>query len=316
MSVQQVTYFALLACTPCVVDAAEALIANRWDLKARLEGITPRQRQAYEQLAKLRDYEAEQVNESGTLDYDYPKGNPMAALRDMGIRAIPALAEALDDGSSSKTSTREHGIYHNWKVNELVALLIRHISDHSFVVEDGQPVSLSEIASHRALIPEFQAQILRWYRANKDKTVEDRKIAEIGNGGGNAVRAAVWLGQKKSVKAVPFLMKQVERVLEESESSLSEAELAEISLALGRIGDPKGLPAVKKACEHLSYWLPRSPGSSATQKLFTAYQGLALLGQKKEALAELNQIYKEFRPKMEPHRKKEFEERLGEAAKW
>ena len=124
------------------------------------------------------------------------------------------------------------------------------------------------------------------------------------------------MGKKKSVKAVAPLTKQIEIVLDQHESSLTETELAEISLALGRIGDPQGLPAVKKACEHLSYWLPRSPGSGAVQDLFTAYHGLAMLGHKKEALAELKRIYKEFSPKMETQRTTEFEARLAEAANW
>ncbi len=115
---------------------------------------------------------------------------------------------------------------------------------------------------------------------------------------------------------MPFLVKHVETVLGQRESSLTETELAQISLALGQIGDAKGYPAVRKACGHLSEWLPRSPGSSAVQDLFRAYQGMALLGHKKEALAELKRIYKQYGPKMEPGRRKEYEARLTAAATW
>ena len=81
---------------------------------------------------------------------------------------------------------------------------------------------------------------------------------------------------------MPFLVRRVEMVLRGKENPQStENEIAAISYALGQIGDPKGLPAVKKACDHLSYWLPRSPGSGAVHDLFTAYHGLALLGHKK-----------------------------------
>ena len=329
MSVGKAIYFLSILCISHVVGAAEAPIANRWDPKAQREGITALQRKAYQQVAKLHNFKGWQMAEWGTVDYEFgvPAPNPMTTLRDMDIDVLPILVEALDDSTPTKTVNKlGTNIAHKpgwkpnvhvWKVNELVARLIRDITHHEFVLgELRSEVNLLNIEAHRDRIPEFQKQILEWYEQNKDKKPEERKIADLKSNLRSRLDAEIWLGKKKSIKAVPFLAKQIETVLEQRESSLTETELAEISLALGRIGDPKGLPAVKKACDHLSYWLPRSPGSSATQELFTAYHGLALLGQKKEAMAELNRIYGEFRPKMEPLRKKEFEERLGEAAKW
>ena len=62
--------------------------------------------------------------------------------------------------------------------------------------------------------------------------------------------------------------------------------------------------------------LPRAPWSGATRDLFRAYEGLALLGHKKEALAELERIYEKEKARMEPLRKKEFEQQLAAAEKW
>jgi hypothetical protein len=325
MSVQKTVFLISLLCVPCVVGVAESHPTNRWEAKAHKEDITDIQRKTYQQLARLHDFEGFQLDNWGTMDYlMVRRPNPMINLREMGIRVLPMLVEALDDSTPSKTVTRSGSSTttphrtHVWKVNELVARLIRDLTNHEFVLGDWQSgVSLYDVESHRDRIPEFQKEVLRWYKENKDKTPEDRKIAALDDNLHNRLDAARWLGKKKSIKAVPFLAKRVDAILRgKEESSSTQTELAEISLALGRIGDPKGLPVVQKACDHLSDVLPRSPGSSAVQELFTAFEGLALLGHKKDALAELNHIYSEFRPRMEILRKKEFEERLSEAEKW
>jgi hypothetical protein len=124
------------------------------------------------------------------------------------------------------------------------------------------------------------------------------------------------LGRKKVAAAVPFLVAAVDRVFRERDSSLTREELAEVSLALGRIGDRKGYAAVRKACDSLLQSQPRSPGSSAIQDLFKAYEGLALLGHKREALAELKRIYEQQGAKMEPLRRKEYQAQLSAAATW
>jgi hypothetical protein len=73
---------------------------------------------------------------------------------------------------------------------------------------------------------------------------------------------------------------------------------------------------VRKACDHLSQTLPTGPWSGAIEDLFTAYHGLALLGHKKEALAELKQIYEKQGAKMEPARRAEYKAQLAAAATW
>jgi len=320
MPLEKIAYFVSLVFIPYVVGAAEAPVANRWDAKARQAGITPLQRRAYQQLAKLHDFKAQQLTNWGHLYYVHPRPNPMTILRDMGMDVLPALAEALDDDTPTKTvivdtsggSPRGHEPY-VVKVNELVARLVRDITEYQFTVGD---IELRQIEAHRDLIPEFRKRILEWYKKNKDKTLEERKIENLNGDLQVRVMAESWLGQSRSVKAFPYLVTRIGAILGGREDSGTQSELAEVALALGRIGDPKGLPAVQKACDHLSDVLPRSPASGAIQELFTAYQGLALLGHKKEALVELKRIYKEYGAKMEAHRRTEFEVRLAEAAKW
>lgn len=245
----------------------------------------------------------------------------------MGVDVLPILAEALDDEAPTRTVTQlDTNAAHTrgwippvyvWKVNELVARLVRDIHQRKFVLgEWGDGVSLGQIGSHRNRIPEFQKQILQWYKENKDKTPEDRKIADLQSNLRNRLDAATWLGKKKSLKAVPALVKRVNTTLSERQSSSTAAELAEISLSIGRIGDAKGYAAVRKVCDSLSSWLPRFPASGAIQELFEAYEGLAPLEHKKEALAELKQIYEKQGAKMEPARRAEYQAQLTAAAAW
>ncbi len=304
--------------------AGDGPAVNRWDVTLHKKGVSREQRQAYEQLAKLHDFRGEQPDWADSVCYLYPKPNPMAALRDMGIRVVPVLAGALDDNTASKTVNRLRtnvdpwkGETHTWKVNELVGLLIRDITSHEFVLgEWGSGVHLRDIESHRGQIPEFTKQILEWYKRNKDRTPEERRIADLHSNLRNRLDAAAWLGKKKSTEAVVPLANRIETILAFGQDSSAEAELAEDTLALGRIGDPKGYAALRKACDSLSQSQPRSPGSSAIQDLFKAYEGLALLGHKKEALAELKRIYEQQGAKMEPLRRKEYQAQLSAAATW
>jgi hypothetical protein len=324
MSLSKLSCCVLLFCIPHVVGSTETSTVNRWDLKARQKGITPIQRQAYEQLAKLHDYRGEQLTQWDSVFYLHPRPNPMTNLRDMDVRAIPILAEALDDSTPTQTVNRLNanispwkGEVHIWKVNELVALLIRDIASHEFVLgEWGDGIHLRDINSHRDRIPEFRKRILEWYARNKDKTLEDRRIADLQSNLRNRLDATRWLGEKKSVKAIPHLARRIETTQGERQTSSTDAELAEISLALGRIGNTKSYPAVKKACEQLSVSSPNSPGSNAIRNLFRAYEGMAMLGHKKEALAELKRIYEKHGVKMEPATKAEYEKQLSAAATW
>jgi hypothetical protein len=148
-------------------------------------------------------------------------------------------------------------------------------------------------------------------------TLEDLKIVDYRFNPRNRVDAATWLGKKKSVKAVPILARGVELIVYGNWTySSAESELAAVSLALGQIAEPKGLPAVKKACDHLSSSFPTLTNAMAIPNLFTAYRGMALLGRKKEALAELKRIYEKQGAKMEPARKAEYEKQLSAAATW
>ena len=81
------------------------------------------------------------------------------------------------------------------------------------------------------------------------RTPEERMIAAILISPRSRLDAAKWLGDKKSVNAIPVLVRRIATILGNKEQSPStESELATISFALGQIGYLAGLPAVNRAC--------------------------------------------------------------------
>jgi len=252
--------------TPYVLDAADAPTANRWEIKAKQKGITDIQRRTYQELAAIHEYEY-RGGESGVSDASHPDGKrSLDRLYRMDFASLPFLAEALDDFAPTKVITLPRGNLANnavftpdgrrippqlyvWKVNELVARVITHVAMRGFSLgEWGHLASLSDINAHPDRIPELQKQIVEWYKNNKDRTLEERYLADLDSEPFRTRLAAeMWLGRHKSGNAVPLSVKRIDSVLGQRGSSLTQKELAELSFALGQIGDPKGFPAVKRA---------------------------------------------------------------------
>ncbi len=155
--IRKMSWFLLAVCITSAACEAKPPPANRWEVKSRKQGITPLQRRAYQQLAELRYFMGMQPCEWDIVRYQFIAPNAMTKLRDMGIDVLPILAEALDDSTPSETVNRIKpkvdpwtGKVHVWKVNELVALLIRDITNHTFVLgEWGDGAYLLDIEAHR-----------------------------------------------------------------------------------------------------------------------------------------------------------------------
>ncbi len=208
-------------------------------------------------------------------------------LRNLGLDALPFLAEALDDQTQTKVITPRGTTLPNttsegyklttWKVNELVAMVIQQIARRTFELgEWGDNASLSDINAYPNRIPELQKLVVEWYEENRGRTPEERYLADLRSEVfGTRLAAEMMLGWHKSVKAVTPLMRRVERILGSRQDSATQSELAEVSLALGRIGNSAAYPAVRKACDHLSRTLPRRPGrglSATSSELMKAWR--------------------------------------------
>lgn len=255
----------------------------------------------------------------------------MVALRDLGMDVLPLLVEALDDTTPTRTYTQRHGQVRDWRVNDLVALLIRRIADREFFIgEGGHPGELRgliEIAEHPELIPDFQKVIQDWYAGNHGRSVEETKLADLEGNILHRLDAMNWLGRERIKEAVPIISGRIEEILGAGHVSyLEERELAEAAYSLGLIGDRLALPAVKRTCEHFSEsvrraYLPDEQGRSASgvvrwRTLFQACQGMALLGEKDRAVAGLERMLLEHGGNMKEHDRAEFTRLLEDAEKW
>lgn len=305
---------------------------ERWVKKSQQPNLKPYEVEAYKQLARVHLCQFQQWNNRGAisiLSFEKESKEPMDVLHAMGLKVLPVLSEALSDDTPSQTvTTVRRSDKHVWKVNELVARLIRRLADREFVIgEWGPGKSVSDISHYPELTDKFQQLILKWYAENKDRTEEERKIADLESNLRNRLDAMIWLGKHQSRQAAPAIAKRIEQILDgDVVSSSTQAELAEASLALGRIGDVSARPAVKKACDHLSYWIYMSyrpieqgrsgHGSSQIANLFQAYHGMSLLGQKQEALTELERLFRKYGQEIEGFTREDYEKLLKEAENW
>jgi hypothetical protein len=250
---------------------------------------------------------------------------PADVLYRMGIDVLPMLVDALDDETPTKTVIESRIVGDAskvCKVNELAALLIVRVADRDFVVRNAtKDITIREIGAHAALAPEFKKAVVAWYDAFAKKSPVERKIADVNDGWfRNRLDAVTWLGEHKAAEGRAVIAAWVDGFYgdkKEHPSSLTRAEMATCALALGRIGDKKSLPQVRRVCQDISDEQAQRPADyNIAADLFMAYHGLSLLGAKPEAIKELTRLLAEYGSKMEPNDRKEYEKRLKEASGW
>jgi len=307
---------------------------ERWSKKALQQDLEPFQVEVYQQLSRIHKCQLQQIDHRGSisiLSFTKDKGSqtPLDILHSMGMKVLPILSEGLDDDTPSLTVTSSRWTEERvWKVNDLVARLICRITDREFVIgEWGGGFSLRNVGKHPELQAQFKERIMNWYDKNKSRTIEERKIADLQSNLRNRLDAIKWLGRHKSRLAAHNIVERIETILGGKEvSSSTQAELGEASIALGMIGDTAARPFVKEVCEHLSYWIymkyrpieqgRSGGGSQQIANLFRAYHGMALLDNKKQAIADLEGIWGKYNNEMEAYTRKEYEALLQKAKDW
>jgi hypothetical protein len=284
-------------------------------------------KRASQQLAKFRVARCTMWMNPGGFDILTIKAGsetPAKTLYNMGLDVLPALVDALDDNTPTAVvePSRTMGEARTWRVNELVARLIVRIAQHRFVIGEFPNESLLSwhIGKHPNLVPQFKRLVLAWYEENRDRTLEERKIADVSDPWfRNRLDAVEWLGEHKVFKARLAIVQYIDSIFASKErNSLRDAEMAESALALGQIGDKRSLPEVQRVCEYLARRLKEHgvTGSMDVSTLFQAYQGRALLGEKFESLQELHALYDQCAKRMEALDRNEYQERMKKAEKW
>lgn len=292
----------------------------RWRLRAEQPGLTPFQKKAYAQMALL------------CFQRDVYHSAPVQTLGRMGLNVLPILAEGLSDSTPTRTIYEPFSVdrggphYIRPRVNEVAAQLAVRVASHDFAVGEfpGQ-YSIRSIDRFPTLTPQFQKFILRWYAANRNKTLARRKMEDLGDHFlRNRLDAVEWLGKNRTTGGKAALVRFIDTILaRKSNDTSSDTELAQSALALGQIGDRTARPAVQRVCRHFIDYAQGPNGLPryfldyiAPDKLFAACHGLALLGEKPKALKTLREVDARYGAQMRKSERRNFNRNLKSAARW
>lgn len=311
-------------------------LAERWLKAAQRPGLSAREKAACEQIAKLHLCEFEQVTWVSFAGWKpgVEANESVNALLQMGFDVLPQLAEALDDTTPTKTVTTSYssrfpkgagGYKKVWLVNEFVGRLIFQIASHDFVLDpkaDGFPPGIRDLNTQPHSAVEYKKAVLDWYAANPKKSPAERKIDDVNDlWFRNRFDALEWLGENKIAAGRRPIEKRIDALFDEArtqENSLLWSELSACGLALGKIGDKEALPQVRAVCRFLTHddrWATGGAGPNP-DTLFEAAHGRALLGEKDEALRELEGVLEKHPDRYQGGREKEFRDELDKARRW
>jgi hypothetical protein len=208
-------------------------------------------------------------------------------------------------------------------VNELVARLIVELASHDFVFDDEgdyNPPGIRDLNANPRPAADFKKAVLDWYAANRDRTPAERKIADVNDRWfRNRFDAIEWLGEHKSDAGRRVIEKRADALFVEIrtlENTLLWSELSTCGEALGKIGDKKSLPQVRAVCGFLASddrgWATGGSGPDP-YTLLQAFHGLALLGEKDEALRGLKAVFDKRGDRMPAE---DVRQCLDRAGKW
>jgi hypothetical protein len=166
---------------------------------------------------------------------------------------------------------------------------------------------------------DFKKAVLDWYADNRGRSLAERKIADVSDRWfRNRFDAIEWLAKNKSAAGRRAIEKQLDAVLADARNldhSTIHYELSACAEALGTIGDKASLPHVCAVCRYLTDDDRYATGGSGPEphRFLEAFHGLALLGEKDEALRDLKAIYEKRKDRMDPAFVREC---LDRASRW
>jgi hypothetical protein len=298
-----------LLCSAIALGDVEECPGKRYLELAAIKNVSPLQKLAYEKLAEFQRIRLFGPP-SGPSAYQFAFGpwtgwkederNAFWAICKMGLDALPPLVDALDDETPTLTITNDHDMHYipldsrydyTWKVNELAALAICHVTQRVFAVRHGERARAGEfiydVGKHPALIPDLKKQVLDWYYKYRDKSLTERKIDDVDSDlGYNRHEAVQWIGEHKEKRGQQAVIAYVIRLFNDQRSSpeSTDHDLAACALTLGQLGDRTALATVQRICKHL-YERPGRDYANPTN-LSVAREGLAILGGDEPAPSE------------------------------
>ncbi|OLY66024.1 hypothetical protein [Leptospira santarosai] len=252
-----------------------------------------------EEVKKIRELSGE--SEHYFFELPGRTSEPILKLKEMGMVIIPFLLPYLSDTSETH-AVRAHGNGNRRValVNEYIGYIINQIADHEFYLPGKTDKDYDILLGDGGLIDietirAFQTLIANWYQKNKDKSLGERKLDDLQDGfHTNRFAAYQWLGKSRSEKYRLPLENKIKELFKGDSDTLKDSEMVDCATALGNIGNPKSAKILRKVANHLSYDYSGGERTPNIYNVFSAYEALAKLGHKKEALVRLNELKKDY----------------------
>ena len=308
----------LLAGLLSAVLGAESLQAEGpdWLAKSRAPGLSSGMRRAYGEIAKLQGCHLTRFSWPGGFDIgsiETQAGEkPGQALREIGLDALPALVEAMGDPTPTGVVEPDRfpsGPSKRWKVGGLAVRLLCGVAERDFALakKPKETRLLWDDGSHPERLPQYQKLVMAWYQANRTRTPEERKLDELQDEV-NRRHAVSWLGKHPSDAGRAAIILHIGQLAAEKEQDfILSDEMSEAAAALATIGGQEGLPSVRLVCQKLTE-TSRSEKKLATQApiFFWAFQARAKLGEKEQALRDLEEVYGSCSENMDHRGREEY----------
>jgi len=171
---------------------------------------------------------------------------PTTKLKEMGMKAVPALIEALEDDTPTRT------VYHwrdfarsrrVWRVSDFAWHILRDITKREFGYRRivGFTFGAMEADEKQRVIEEIK----RWYAANKTLSPDDRMFASFSSHNSDDwITAGKYFLRKKDQRAVEPLLKRIPQA-----PSFAQGDLCQL---VAKFGDPSAKQAIKQVMETAS----------------------------------------------------------------
>jgi hypothetical protein len=269
-------------------------------------------KQVNTQVTRLRHIEGVSENRFFELPSIASSGedSPVSKLINYGMDAIPHLIPYLADTSKTKAiKMNGKGYKKRAQLNEYILFIVNSITKHTFHLPD----ETIEAKGHKSVpyIPndlgQLQTQVHLWWADNRTLSLLERKIADISDSfHGNRFSAYEYLSQSANEEARLALAKRLEKVIKSHEmSSLAFEELDLCATSLTKIDTEKSVPLIQNLCTHYLGLYEQGNGWIFPE-IFRAYQLLAKVGHKEEAVAALGKFKEKYFEKLPPENQKEF----------
>ena len=219
-------------------------------------------------VSQLRDLYCPQMSQPGDIipylavvDEKLDEHSPTIKLKEMGMRAAPALIAALEDDTPTRT------VYHwrdfarsrlVWRVSDFAWNILRDITGKEFGyrrIVGFTLISMKPEEKRRAI-----KEIQEWYAATKDLSPDDRVFASFASHNPEDwIKAGQYFLAKKDQRAVKPLLEKIPQA-----RPFTKGELCEL---LAGFGDPSTKTAIRSVMESAGEHSDRLRAAIALWKL-------------------------------------------------